>query len=806
MPSEAGKYHSHRSHGHGSSSWKRDKSWRRERRKRPYTYENFWFCCNCELLGPGPLPLWIDHCPQCCMLRCKTCIVERVKGYVDRGFGSSTGSAKSFNPIFLTLGIPPTSHSSNPLPAAHTITEGKAAHLNSRSNALTSTSVEFTGKESQIDVPSAGVTSPCLDPQLLLVKDPQWSGPMIAGQLDLAQNFSPSASSSPRSSNSSSFLTKGTEFSDSDTDEDVESSSWFSDDAELDSEDPDESIILQNLNLCITTAFRNNLDLAAALIPQVHAIVGNWTRNGCILTTAAPGGGGNAAAGYWSRTGGDGSSGRNPAASSNGGGLTSGGTGPFSGQLGKRSREPSDGNSSNQSNKRQREHDDGTLMGDTASGEPPTFACHFYKKDPQKYNRRIRKYTNCHRPRIPHNDLRRRLKDHFKNHRLSQCDRCYIEFKNDRDLVAHRQLPDPCDIQPSTLKEGIDDGQWEKIVSTLRKNTDKGKSEFERWFEVWKILFPDTPPPQTPWSDPDILSTSQPTDLDAIIREIESSVEQGILPRNDDLYQTIYSVIRRALEPPMENSASALSTIPRVVMGSGDGSNIDPGLSSSLEGPIPDYFDVSIPINDINTFPNQRFTSQTSNTPRGQANTSGQSAGTIDFETSTNAASAFQFDSSISNAPFPEDWIDSLDVPYELTDPHPLLSSSGLFASDNSSFSIPDTLEPLENVIPQPIPAEYTNMDAFLAEDLPLLDIPTSQGIASEVAEGFETNNAAEIMDFLDTQHLPSNIEIDFLSTLLESEVDELWSIEPIQSNKDRNKGLKGRFEHDPEEETIPYP
>lgn len=64
-----------------------------------------------------------------------------------------------------------------------------------------------------------------------------------------------------------------------------------------------------------------------------------------------------------------------------------------------------------------------------------------------------------------------------------------------RDLENHRQLPNPCERGDASLKEGISDAQW---ASLDRKKKNQAATNIEKWIEIWKILFPGKPAPQTP--------------------------------------------------------------------------------------------------------------------------------------------------------------------------------------------------------------------------------------------------------------------------------------------------------------------
>ncbi|CZR59947.1 uncharacterized protein PAC_09842 [Phialocephala subalpina] len=193
-----------------------------------------------------------------------------------------------------------------------------------------------------------------------------------------------------------------------------------------------------------------------------------------------------------------------------------------------------------------------------------TFACHFHKKDPYRYNGQNRlKYRNCAHPTILQNDLRRHLKDHLNHsHRLAQCDRCYSDFGSSIALVEHRQLPNECEKRPALFKEGMDDRQWDRICYIMYT---KGRSDFDKWFDIWKILFPDTPPPQTPWNKSETLSMDPPLDNERIRRAFElgmaTGINQGFLPRDDQLYQYLFSILRGV--DTQSSNATGIDTEPR---------------------------------------------------------------------------------------------------------------------------------------------------------------------------------------------------------------------------------------------------
>jgi hypothetical protein len=61
---------------------------------------------------------------------------------------------------------------------------------------------------------------------------------------------------------------------------------------------------------------------------------------------------------------------------------------------------------------------------------------------------------------------------------------------------------------PSELKEGIDDSQWEMIENALKvsrtgllktkTSRTQSQQDIDKWFAIWKIIFPGSPEPSNP--------------------------------------------------------------------------------------------------------------------------------------------------------------------------------------------------------------------------------------------------------------------------------------------------------------------
>ncbi|KAK4119403.1 hypothetical protein N657DRAFT_259737 [Parathielavia appendiculata] len=120
------------------------------------------------------------------------------------------------------------------------------------------------------------------------------------------------------------------------------------------------------------------------------------------------------------------------------------------------------------------------------------FACPYFKRNPKKY----RNWTSCPGPGW---DEVHRVKTHlYRRHALPvQCPRCWDVFKSDAPLQSHLQQDPPCAIQGNRLlQEGFTKDQEKKLRS--RKKSHADMTDEDKWFEIYKILFPDDDPSAIP--------------------------------------------------------------------------------------------------------------------------------------------------------------------------------------------------------------------------------------------------------------------------------------------------------------------
>ncbi|KAI1099824.1 hypothetical protein F4804DRAFT_320795 [Jackrogersella minutella] len=111
------------------------------------------------------------------------------------------------------------------------------------------------------------------------------------------------------------------------------------------------------------------------------------------------------------------------------------------------------------------------------------FACPFHKRNPKRYSTKA--WKSC--IASGWNTISR-LKEHIyrKHYLLSyRCDRCLTEFKDRSDLHSHSRSEPPCAKRDSDVDfDTIDETQKAQIQKKWR-----GKSEEQKWSEIYRIIF-----------------------------------------------------------------------------------------------------------------------------------------------------------------------------------------------------------------------------------------------------------------------------------------------------------------------------
>jgi len=144
---------------------------------------------------------------------------------------------------------------------------------------------------------------------------------------------------------------------------------------------------------CLLHVLDYNLDLAARLIPKIHALA--YISIQSTLADADP-----------QDTEGSGSARDHPSSSSTP--TTSNQSSPQASRSRKREIHRNSRNDRDESGEREGSRRSKRRKPSPSRTNMPTFACHFYKLDPDKYSGWIhRKYRTCACPSVPHDSLRR---------------------------------------------------------------------------------------------------------------------------------------------------------------------------------------------------------------------------------------------------------------------------------------------------------------------------------------------------------------------------------------------------------------
>lgn len=122
----------------------------------------------------------------------------------------------------------------------------------------------------------------------------------------------------------------------------------------------------------------------------------------------------------------------------------------------------------------------------------PRFSCPYFKHNPSKYGLNTAngsRYRACSGPGF---QSVTRVKEHlYRSHlNLSQCSRCWRSFSNNSTLAEHVR-EDNCRTLPRPHSDEIDSQK----LSILKSRSSDRMPEIDKWHEVYKLLFPDSPIP-----------------------------------------------------------------------------------------------------------------------------------------------------------------------------------------------------------------------------------------------------------------------------------------------------------------------
>ncbi|PMD31496.1 hypothetical protein L207DRAFT_189309 [Hyaloscypha variabilis F] len=185
------------------------------------------------------------------------------------------------------------------------------------------------------------------------------------------------------------------------------------------------------------------------------------------------------------------------------------------------------------------------------SGDPPEWACHFHKRDHITYGPWNRKYASCFCS--PRKQLRR-IKHHFEIvHKPIQCNCCSHIFQSHAELTDHCQETFACLKGSLDLKEGINGGQWDAIEDVLSRQGHKKVDDFSRWYAIWRILFPGLKQPSNPWKErPASFQELDNFNTEECLLKLRTIVDQdvrsGVLPDGRKVHDRYQCLFRKILE------------------------------------------------------------------------------------------------------------------------------------------------------------------------------------------------------------------------------------------------------------------
>lgn len=139
-------------------------------------------------------------------------------------------------------------------------------------------------------------------------------------------------------------------------------------------------------------------------------------------------------------------------------------------------------------------------ISDESQGGPESklLACPYSKFDPQRYserNEREKNYRGCSSCFLK--DVAR-LKQHlYRVHRRPEhhCPTCFASFKT-RELLDGHIVERSCQQQASPFEEKMTPDQL-----TMIKRRGMNRRASDAWFDIYKVLFPDSPLPLNPYND-----------------------------------------------------------------------------------------------------------------------------------------------------------------------------------------------------------------------------------------------------------------------------------------------------------------
>lgn len=127
--------------------------------------------------------------------------------------------------------------------------------------------------------------------------------------------------------------------------------------------------------------------------------------------------------------------------------------------------------------------------------EKRKFACPYYRRDPS----RKPSSTSCAYPGFP---TIFRVKEHlYRKHKATdaKCSRCLETYPSEDALEVHQRSLEACQLRNQAQPQGFTKEQEKRLRSRKRSSTHI--SDEEKWYEVYRILFPEETKMPNPYID-----------------------------------------------------------------------------------------------------------------------------------------------------------------------------------------------------------------------------------------------------------------------------------------------------------------
>jgi hypothetical protein len=148
------------------------------------------------------------------------------------------------------------------------------------------------------------------------------------------------------------------------------------------------------------------------------------------------------------------------------------------------------------------EHSKANLAEEDEQNGMPHLACPFYKRDSLKHSvcykyrlKGMNRVKFVSRERLSRTSTNLNLsRQHLnrKHQKPIHCDKCFLEFDESKERKHHIRM-NTCNVLPEKSWDAVTEDQSEKLKKRIR-----GKTTEQKWYDVFKLLFPNAKKPESP--------------------------------------------------------------------------------------------------------------------------------------------------------------------------------------------------------------------------------------------------------------------------------------------------------------------